>query len=134
MVFYFNGKAVECNTNRFNYSQYFGEVTDSLVQYDENTNTVTVDERASDVYARYATIHECVCCGRHQDMFLWANDKNRRCIEVDKMLISLMPESDRESYIKKRIEMFKTLLERNLRPDMNESFKNSLKGLEELLG
>ncbi len=132
MKFDLNGKTIECNTAKFDYSQVFEGVTDALVQYEEKSNTVTVDERASDSYAKYATIHECICCGKYQHLFPVKGDAKERCSEIDKMLISLMPESEREPYIKKRIEMFETLIDRNLRPDLNETFKISLQTLKEV--
>lgn len=131
MFFDFNGETIKCNTNRFDYSKVYGdEVTDALVQYDEESNTVTVDSRASDSYAKYAMIHECICCGRYKHLFPMIGVI--RCGEIDKMLISSMPESDREPYIQKRIEMFETLLDRNLNPRFNKSFKCSLQLLKKM--
>ncbi len=128
----FNGKRLRFNLNKVDYSKYFGEVTDSLVQFDGETNTVTVDERASDSYARYAAIHECICCGRYRDLFSINVDPNRRCGEIDKMLLAKMPKPEREFYLGKRIEMFETLLNKNLNPGMAESFKTSLEMLKKL--
>lgn len=132
MKYNLNGKTIKCNVGQYDYSRYFGEgVTDALVQYDNNSDTVTVDSRASDSYAKYATIHECICCGRYKGLFPM-EDSPRRCGEIDRMLISLMPESEREAYIEKRIEMFETLLGRNLRPELNETFRCSLQTLKEV--
>ena len=126
------GKLIDVNVGRFDYSKYFKDegITDSLVQYDEGSNTVTVDSRASDSYAKYAAIHECICVGRCKSLFPIGTDERKRCGEIDKMLISLMPEAEREAYIQKRIEMFETLLDRNLRPDLNETFKMSIQLLK----
>lgn len=131
MVFDFRGETVECNVGRFDFRKQFGEITDSLVKYDDNSNTVIVDSRASESYAEYATIHECICCGRRKDLFPM-EDNPKRCGEIDKMLISIMPESEREAYIKKRIEMFEALLDRNLNPDFNDTFRCSLQTLKEV--
>ncbi|MBR3116162.1 hypothetical protein IKF30_02955 [Candidatus Saccharibacteria bacterium] len=131
MVFDLNGATIECNTGRFDFRKQFGEITDSLVKYDEESNTVTVDSRASESYAKYATIHECICCGRRKDLFP-VEESLKRCGEIDKMLLSIMPESERETYIKKRIEMFEALLDRNLNPDLNDTFRCSLQTLKEV--
>lgn len=137
----FDGNPITFNLVRGNLrkevADYFSgvseeDVTDGLVKYDSSTNTVAVDECASDSYAKYAAIHECICCGPYKDLAPATDDSNKRCGLIDKMLIQAMPESERKAYKEKRIEMFKTLIERKLRPSMDPAFLESLKTLESL--
>ena len=109
-----------------------GDITDALVRYNLNTNTVTVDECASDSYAKYAAIHECICCGPYCTLAPDTDDPSKRCGLIDKMLIQDMPESERETYVAKRIEMFKTLIEKRLNPPLEHAFKESLETLKSL--
>lgn len=137
----FNGHKIVFNLVRGNLrkevASYFSgvseeNVSDSLVKYNPRTNTVTVDDVASDSYAHYAGIHECICCGPYRDLVSDTDDPNKRCGLIDKMLIQAMPESEREAYRAKRIEMFKTLIEKKLNPPMEPVFLESLKTLESL--
>lgn len=108
------------------------DISDGLVKYDPGTNTVAVDECASDSYAKYAAIHECICCGPYKDLAPTTDDPDKRCGLIDKMLIQAMPESEQKAYKAKRVEMFKTLIERRLNPQMEPAFQESLKTLESL--
>ena len=137
----FNGNKMAFNLVRGNLrkevASYFPgvseeDITDGLVKYDPDTNTVAVDERASDSYAKYAAIHECICCGPYEDLAPATDSPNRRCGLIDKMLIQTMPESERKAYKEKRIEMFKTLIERKLNPPMEPAFLESIETLESL--
>ena len=107
-------------------------ISNGLVKYDPNTNTVAVDECVNGLYAEYAAIHECICCGPYENLAPATSDPNKRCGLIDKMLIQAMPESEREAYRVKRIEMFKTLIERKLSPSLEPMFKESLRTLESL--
>lgn len=129
----FLGVIINCNLSRYDYSGYFGkEITDSLVQYDPGTNTVTVDERANEFYVRYAAIHECICCGKYKHLAPRTIEPQKRCAAIDKMIILSMPYVQRRFYVEERIEMFETLLERNLNPNLNDSFRESLRLLQEM--
>ena len=108
------------------------DMPDSLVWCDKDTNTITVDESASDSYATYAAIHECICCGSYKGLFPDPEDPERRCGLIDKMLIQAMPESERKTYIAKRIEMFRTLIEHGLNPQYDTQFLKSIETLESL--
>jgi len=127
----FNGNLIDFELSRADFATQYG--TDSLVWFSTgNTDKVTVDEQASDSYAKYASIHECICQGRCKHLAPEVADPDRRCGEIDKMTIAAMPESERKLYIKKRIEMFETLIERKLRPPMEPAFRESLRVLESL--
>ena len=129
----FKGNIVEFNIGKADYARTFGEdVTDSLVQYDPKSNTVTVDERCSAFYAKYAGIHECICCGRYKNIAPYSVDPLMRCANIDKMIIDTMSDVEKKIYASKRIEMFSTLLEKNLNPEMNPQFENSLNMLKSL--
>ena len=141
MIIIFNGTEFNYDLNRFNLRKGVAgsfpgvpeeEISENLVMYDEKTNTVTVDEKASDSYAKYAAIHECICCGRYKELAPDVDDPNKRCGAIDLMLIQNMPESDRETYKTKRIEMFKTLIEGNLNPPMEPLFRESITMLESI--
>lgn len=108
------------------------DVSDGLVKYNPHTNTVTVDKHVNGSYAKYAAIHECICCGPYRHLAPVTDDPNKRCGLIDKMLIQAMPESEREAYKAKRIEMFDTLIQRNLNPPMKPVFLESLKTLKSL--
>lgn len=84
------------------------------------------------VRGNHAAIHECICCGPYKDLAPAADSLNRRCGLIDKMLIQTMPESERKAYRTKRIEMFRTLIERKLNPPMEPAFLESIKTLESL--
>lgn len=140
----FNGEQLRFNLIRGNIrkevAEFFGEseddVTDGLVKYDPNysptVDTITVDKHASAAYAKYAAIHECICCGRYKQLAPTMSDPNRRCIAIDLMLIGSMSEAVRKEYITKRIEMFETLLEKHLNVPMEPSFEASLETLKSL--
>lgn len=108
------------------------DISDGLVKYDPSTNTIAVDECASDSYAKYAAIHECICCGPYKELAPSTDDSNKRCGLIDEMLILAMPESERKAYREKRIEMFRTLIGRKLNPPMEPMFLESLSILESL--
>lgn len=107
-------------------------ITDSLVMYDECTNTVTVDEMANDSYAKYAALHECICCGPYKELAPSTKDDSKRCGLIDAMLIESMTQEEKTEYIKKRIEMFETLIELHLSPPLEAQFRESLKILKNL--
>lgn len=108
--------------------------TDSLVWFNGNgeTDQVIVDEQASNSYAKYAAIHECICQGRCKHLAPKVADPNMRCGEIDKMIIATMPEAEKKEYIKKRIEMFETLINKHLNPTLEPLFRESLKTLKTL--
>lgn len=106
------------------------EITDALVKYDQETNTVAVDVGASKNYAIYAALHECICCGPYKGMAPKTSTPAKRCGLIDRMLIKSMPKSEREKYIEKRIEMFEALIEYNLNPSLDKQFRESLKTLK----
>ena len=129
-----NGEEVKFLIRRFNFAGYFkdGGLTDSLVIYDPSSKCVTVDERANDTYVKYAGIHECICVGSCGYLAPEVEDSKKRCAAIDKMLIANMSKEEADAYVKKRIEMFETLLDKNLNPNLNESFKASLAELKAL--
>jgi hypothetical protein len=132
MMIKFAGKLIDVALGRTDFASQYG--TDSLVYFapDGETDQVFVDIRASDSYAKYAAIHECICQGRCKHLAPKVNDPDMRCSEIDKMIIAAMPESERKAYIKKRIEMFKTLINKNLNPQLTPMFKKSLEALQSL--
>jgi len=121
----------EVNQNRYDFSKYknfesYETTTDTLVMYDKASDTVTVDSRVDDFYAKYATIHECICCGKYGYLAPEVQDEKERCAAIDAMLMSTMSPSDRSRYIQQRIEMFETMLARNLNPSMEQTALKSL--------
>ena len=133
-TFMFQCNPISFNLKKFNYRTIFGKkITDTLVQYDPTNNTITVDERADPRYIKYAAIHECICCGRYQHLAPEMENPYDRCGGIDWMIVTSMPQKDREWYLEKRIEMFRTLIDRKLNPEMTESFRHSKVMLEKLL-
>ena len=132
MMIGFAGSLIVVALGRTDFASQFG--TDSLVYFasDGETDKVFVDERASDSYAKYAAIHECICQGRCKHLAPLVDDPDMRCSEIDKMIIATMPESERKAYIEKRIEMFKALIDKNLNPQLTPMFEKSLKALQSL--
>lgn len=135
MQYQYKGTAIDFNLVRGNIrgevASYFpgtseDSITDGLVKYDSNTNTVAVDSNASDSYAKYAAIHECICCGKYRKLAPKTKDVQKRCGLIDKMLIESMPSDEREDYIDKRIEMFETLLKLHLNPPLEGSFREAI--------
>lgn len=137
----FKGNRISYNLVRGNIrkevSGYFAgtsedDFTDALVKYDPKTNTVAVDEHASDDYAKYAAIHECICCGPYGHLAPEVDNPNKRCGAIDKMIVAAIPKQKRAAYIAKRIEMFETLIEKHLNQSMEPAFHESLKMLKAL--
>lgn len=127
----FNGTEINCTVEEADFSRYIKrDITPYLVWYDSIRNSVTVDERADDSYIKYATIHECICCGKYGHLARPTEDPELRCSEIDMMLIESMPEEEGYTYAKKRIDMFKAIISENLRPEMEDVFKKSLARLE----
>ena len=105
---------------------------DSLVLFDPASQTITVDKNASKFYTKYAALHKCICCGHYPELAPEVDDPNKRCGEIDKMLLDSMAESEKKLYLAKRIEMFESLLENNLNPPLEQSFRESLNTLQSL--
>lgn len=132
------GKEVNCNLKKSDIREQLSKwypketISDSLVMYDPASNTVTVDIAASDEYAKYAAIHECICCGPYKDLAPETDNPKKQCGLIDVMLLKEMPEESRSKYRAKRIEMFKDLLEKHLNPSLEEQFKQSIEILEEV--
>ncbi|MBR3180069.1 hypothetical protein IKF57_00845 [Candidatus Saccharibacteria bacterium] len=108
------------------------EITDALVKYDPETNIVTVDKGASKEYALYAALHECICCGPYKGMAPKTTEAKKRCGLIDRMLIKTMPKAERQTYIKKRLEMFEACINYNLNPALNKQFTESIKLLKQV--
>lgn len=127
----FNGNLIDFELGRADFAKQYG--ADSLVWFSTgDTHKVIVDERASDSYAKYASIHECICQGRCKHLAPKVTNPNMRCGEIDKMIVSTMPEPERQPYIEKRIEMFETLLDKHLNRPLEPLFCESLKILKSL--
>lgn len=127
----FNGTEINCTVEEADFSRYIKrDITPYLVWYDSIKNSVTVDERADNSYIKYATIHECICCGKYGHLARQTEDPELRCSEIDMMLIESMSEEEGYAYAKKRIDMFKAIISENLRPEMEDVFKKSLARLE----
>lgn len=130
----FNGNLIDFELSRADFASQYG--VDSLVWFStgETIDKVIVDKKASDSYAKYASIHECICQGRCKHLAPKVADPKKTCGEIDKMIISSMPEAERRVYIEKRIEMFETLLDQHLssNPRLEPSFRESLKLLKSL--
>ncbi|MBR2708809.1 hypothetical protein IKE98_00530 [Candidatus Saccharibacteria bacterium] len=122
------GEAVSYSVGRMDFAEYFSDdsITDSLVYFASGDGTVFVDKRADEMYAKYAGLHEAICCGKYAFLVPEGDDPEGRCSRIDELVMAIMPSTYRKEYSRKRIEMFKTLIERNLSPALNESFKRSL--------
>ncbi len=137
---YYNGRPLEFNFEwadiRKEVSNLTGlpkeKISKYLVKYNPVTNTIVVDEGASIIYAKNACIHENICCGNYGSLAPKTTSEKRRCGLIDKMLIEKMPEQDRAPYRTERLEMYKTLIELNLNPRANDSFREAIKILESL--
>lgn len=129
-----NGTEIEMDILRYDYRQHprlvnCEDLTDALVNYDHKSESVTVDVRASDEYALWATTHEMICCGPYKYLAPKTDRECCRCGAIDLMLLDVMPEESRREYRAKRLEMFKTLIKENLNEPMNESFKHAIEAL-----
>lgn len=122
-----NGVRIEVGIVEEDYAKIFQDdkLTDALVQYDATADLVRIDKRADEHYLFWAATHEVICCGKYQYL---APDvpKQSRCGAIDLMLIKIMPESYRKKYRLKRLEMFNTVIDKNLNPDMNPVFKKAI--------
>lgn len=127
----FKGNRIDFELGRADFVKQYG--VDSLVWFSTgDIDKVIVDERASDSYAKYASIHECICHGRCKHLAPKVTNPNMRCGEIDKMIVSAMPEPERRQYIEKRIEMFEALLGKHLNPPLEPLFRESVKILRSL--
>ena len=124
---------VKVNVRKINFSKlgYDFDGSDNLVYYSDD-GTVIVDERADDTYTKYASIHEAICQGPYKNLAPACDNPNCRCLEIDKMIIGLMSKDKRNEYIEKRISMFNNLLDKNISPELNDIFKESLEGLKKI--
>lgn len=138
LINYLHGKEVRFRLETFDYAKALQDpdLTKTLVRYDDNNQTVYIDSRHEDkmFYGKLAGIHECICVGCNRDLAPNTQDPNARCFLIDKMILSTICEpSRREEYIKSRIEMHKTLLDKKLAPQMAESCKYAIEEFEKLL-
>ena len=133
----FGGREIEGNLEEFDFSKYFDDpnLTDALVMYNATSNTITVDTRASEKYKEFAFVHESICCGYYSDLAPVVSDKKQRCLAIDQMIIdSIKDESERLEYIKKRIDMFSTLLsDKKYGAQGVPMFVTALEGLKKLV-
>lgn len=133
-----NKNKIPAEIKRFDFVSYFqGQgkaMPSSLVMYDKENGIVTVDTSASDAYAEFAALHETICCGdckKFHDKTLPKPGDKTRCREVERVLLTkVIPKRSAEEYVRKRVEMFHALLDNNLNPSLNASFKESLIFLE----
>ncbi len=114
------------NTADFSRELRDPKTPNSLVKYNPKAKTVTVDSRADETYALFAAIHESICCGAYKHLAPKVDNPLDRCGMIDVMLLEEIPRNYRKTYIEKRIEMYETLLSKNLRSDLEEVFKHSL--------
>ncbi len=137
----FNGTIVECELERADLRGAvagmrgvpLSEVPETLVMYDKKNNIVTVDLNASDMYARFAAAHECVCCCGKYASLVQHEDSTTRCGLIDQMLIeSMLSDSQKEEYREARIEMFDALIKYQLTPELNSAFEASRKMLRQM--
>lgn len=106
---------------------------DCLVQYDPESGIVTVDNRASDEYARWAGLHEVICCGKYSHLVPMDSNSLGRCARIEKLVMDIMPATYRVEYSRKRLEMFGAIIERGFSPEFRESFEISLAFHKEFL-
>lgn len=138
MITFFKGHKIEYNLAKSNLRGMVAnlagvsekDVTTALVMYDPKTNTITVDERASETYAWHAAIHESICCGPYSFLAPATDNPEERCGLIDLMLVDNMPESEREAYVANRIEMFDTLISMGLNPQLNHQFQKAIELLK----
>lgn len=106
-----------------------GENSNVLVKFN-NKGIVSVDKTADDAYAYYAGAHECICMGCYKSLAPSVKNPDDRCGAIDLMLMEKMSLEYREIYRKKRIKMFETLIDKDLSPSRNKSFKRSIEILQ----
>ncbi len=154
----FLGKNVEFFMMREDFSKILkdSDLPTSLVNYHKASNIVTCDSRAEDWYVKYAGLHEAVCCGSYGSLVpRWIfrrptevqkflnihgvsgrydiRDVSDRCGVIDLLIIEQMPKTLQRIYLKRRIEMFRTLLSRKLYgddEDLRKSFERALELLD----
>lgn len=134
---------VPVNIGRFDYASYFEkngghkDLPPYLVQYDPESNTVTVDTRAPEEYIRYTALHEAICggnCGKFCGANLPKPGDENRCQMVEKTILEeVVPVEQQEKYARQRVEMFTALLDMNLNEKANPAFRKSLIYLESWL-
>lgn len=90
--------------------------TDAVVQYDEKHGAVLVDKRATDDdYLKWAAINEVACSSRSEEFCgskvpKWNDPTRRKAIEKI-MVTSVLPQEDREVYVRKRLEAYLALMD-----------------------
>ena len=127
-AFVFMDRAFKFELEYSNFSNFYQ--TDSLVEYYPEYGIVSVDERATQEYALWASIHECIYQGKHKDLCPPVENPEDRRGMIDIMLLNAMPQWYREEYRKKRIEMYATLAYNNLNPTQKNSFLRAIELLE----
>ncbi len=124
-VFYLGEKIIQ-DVARRDFGSPKGYTTDALVQYNIPNDIVFVDERCDKPYERYAALHEAICCGRYKHLAPRVKNPLDQCGMIDLAIIEYMEASYREKYVRKRIEMYETLLDGDFTPKYTEQFQHSL--------
>lgn len=126
--FMYKGVKIAFNTSKMDFESTYG--SSNLVHFTPEANLIIFDQTVEDEYVKWAGIHECVCCGKHQDLALSVANDDNRCGLIDLELISRMPKNYREIYRNRRVDMYKTLLEKGLNPPLNKRFQEAIKMLQ----
>ena len=135
-----NGRKVKFQVARSNLKEQIAkhlgisesEIPDGMVQYDPETNTVLVDKNTSGTYARYAALHECICAGPYKALAPKTTNPSKRCGLIDRMIIKIMPKSERKDYVSQRIKLFEAMIEYNLNPAKDKQFREALASLKSI--
>ncbi|MBR6532701.1 hypothetical protein IKT64_02945 [Candidatus Saccharibacteria bacterium] len=112
---------VAVGVKRHDYAKQFDKegitpATDTIVLYDKEHGYVVVDERAADDdYLKWAAVQE-VACGSSKEEFCGLklpqpDDLTRRKAVEKIMLTVVLPQKDKEAYVRKRIEAYLALMD-----------------------
>lgn len=98
------------------YKEGIVSATDTIVLYDKEHGDVVVDERAADDdYLKWAAVQEVACSSSNEEfcgLKLPQPDDPTRRKEVEKIMMTVvLPQKDKEVYVRKRIEAYLALMD-----------------------
>ena len=112
---------VAVGVKRHDYAKQFNRkgitlTTDTIVRYDEEYGDVVVDERAADDdYLKWAAVQEVACSSSSEEFcglkLPQPDDLTRRKAVEKIMLTVVLPQKDKEAYVRKRIEAYLALMD-----------------------
>lgn len=122
---------VAVGVKRHDYAKQFDKegitlATDTIVLYDKEHGDVVVDERAADDdYLKWATVQEVACSSSNEEFcglkLPQPDDLTRRKAVEKIMLTVVLPQKDKETYVRKRIEAYLALMDLCQNDDVKSS-------------